>query len=300
MDRARLNQAGREPLGLALLRTLSSFSRCGRLPVSRGRLLATWALLRARARVGSDKAEGRVLGRSMRARSLAELSYLFYEVFVREDYAFEFPGASPLIYDLGGNIGMATLYFKMLYPGARVRVYEPSPRSFELLRANVEGNALEGVTPRALAVAASPGRITLHDAVEGSSLMTSVRAERAGAGSRAVEVEAVRLSDEIGTDVDFLKMDIEGAELECVEDLAASGKLARVRELAIEYHLNMGGAQPGLARLLALLEASGFGCQVRADLPRAWDQGVFQDVLVRAFRPSNWPGGAMGRAASNI
>lgn len=63
------------------------------------------------------------------------------------------------------------------------------------------------------------------------------------------------LDDLIGDDeVDFLKIDIEGAELDVI---SGSKKLNRVKQMFIEYHSFIDAPQE-LSRLLSMLENSGF------------------------------------------
>ncbi len=42
------------------------------------------------------------------------------------------------IFDVGANIGLSTLFFHRERPGARIFAFEPSPPTFECLKANVE------------------------------------------------------------------------------------------------------------------------------------------------------------------
>ena len=55
--------------------------------------------------------------------------------------------------------------------------------------------------------------------------------------------------------IDFLKLDIEGAELEVLQDIA--GELHRVKHLFIEYHSAIHEPQK-LSQLLNVLEKAGF------------------------------------------
>jgi len=68
-------------------------------------------------------------------------------------------------------------------------------------------------------------------------------------------VRTISLDDLIGEDdVDFLKIDIEGAELDVI---SGSTKLNRVKKMFIEYHSFIDTPQQ-LSRLLAILEGNGF------------------------------------------
>ena len=68
---------------------------------------------------------------------------------------------------MGANIGVATLYFKTLYPNSKIYAFEPVPETFELLKKNV-GN-LEGVEIFPYAVG-SEGEITISYSEAGDVL----------------------------------------------------------------------------------------------------------------------------------
>lgn len=78
-----------------------------------------------------------------------------------------------------------------------------------------------------------------------------------------VKVKAMRLSSLLDCDVDFLKMDIEGAEQQVLEEAPPSATLRRVRTMAIEYHHHISPKDDALAKFLRILEDHGFGYQLR-------------------------------------
>lgn len=68
-------------------------------------------------------------------------------------------------------------------------------------------------------------------------------------------VQAVLLSDFISEEVDFLKLDIEGSELEVLKELEKKNKLGFIKEMIIEHHPVHDNS---LAALLLLLEQNRF------------------------------------------
>ncbi len=282
---------------MQLLRLLQDSRRIlqGNGPVRREDLLHTLWRLQWKAALANGTTgwrRERIAGMTVEFFDYASLTLLFHEVFVQQEYAFRFPRPDPVIVDAGSNIGMAVLYFKRLYPQARVLGFEPDPETFAALERNVRANQLTGVELRRVALAAQAGPLRLYtDPGRRGAPYASARAPlvEMWAGrraSRAVEVEGVRLSDCIGGPVDFLKLDIEGGELAVLEDLAGRGKLRQVREMAVECHHHIRPDEDRVAPLLAQLEANGFGYQIRAGWDGGAAPGAYQNLMIRAYQHS--------------
>ena len=150
---------------------------------------------------------------------------------------------------------MSILYFKHVYPQARIIGFEPDPTIFPYLQENIAGNNVADVLLVRAAVARQEGRLAFYsDGKYGSCL-----AEHLSGGIPAewtkYEVPCVRLRDYLTEPVDFLKMNIEGAEWETIADSA--DRLRQVREMVIEYH-HLPSSPRTLHQILALLHRQGF------------------------------------------
>jgi FkbM family methyltransferase len=233
-----------------------------------------------------------IFGASIEAPDCVALRQMFEEIFLLEAYCFEATRPDPLILDCGSNVGLSVLFFKRLHPAARVVAFEPDPATFAILERNVIGNGLRGVELHCAALAATEGEVTLHrdPARPGALTMTT----RPGRGAQAGErVPCVRLSKWIEEPVDFVKLDVEGAELEVLEELAASGRLGAIDQMVVEYHHHFDPESDRFSRFLALLEEGGFGYQLGAAVrQRPYPRRRFQDVLVYAYRKGSGAAGA--------
>lgn len=225
------------------------------------------------------------------------VDYLFSEIFLGLEYHFLAERPDPFIVDCGSNIGMSVLYFKFLYPKAELLAFEPSAATFALLEQNVTRNALSGVRLQRKALAGRDGPIEFFiDADDGESFLQSTIRERMPKSHETVE--GVRLSRYIDRPVDFLKLDVEGSEMEVLRDLRDAGKLALVREMVVEYHHHIRRGEDGLSELLALLEAAGFSYQLTSGFPAPFERDRFQDVLVYAYQRAPAVAAVVARAAS--
>lgn len=202
----------------------------------------------------------RVLWFRVRHLNRASFRIALREIFFEGDYRFEPKTDSPLIFDCGANIGLATLYFKHLYPKARIVAFEADPATAAVLRENVVSNHLEGVTIHNLMLAGGEGEFAFYSGGE-ANLMGSANPSRVAQG-REIKVSGTRLSLFVDGEVDLLKLDVEGSESDVLADLNASKKLSKVRQMVIEYHHKIGGAKSRLAEFLKLLEENGFEYQL--------------------------------------
>ena len=139
--------------------------------------------------------------------------------------------------DVGANIGSHTVPFaKAVGPGGRVMAFEPQPRVFQLLAANVTINGLANVRLYHAACAAQVGTLSLPDIDTGvPSNFGGVRVrelQAAGetAGHSMHHVPIVRLDDVYDFDrLRAMKIDVEGMELDVLA--GAQRTIARFRPL---------------------------------------------------------------------
>ena len=160
-----------------------------------------------------------------------ELLHTYKDIFEKEIYKFPAASDRPLIIDCGSNIGISVLYYKTFYPGSTVIAYEPDKRNFQLLSKNISDNKLQQVSLEETAVWVENGEISFaSNAAEGSSITM------ANEGNDVIVVPAVRLADVLNKyeKIDFLKLDIEGAEDKVVADCGSL--LSRIENLFLEYH----------------------------------------------------------------
>jgi FkbM family methyltransferase len=214
-----------------------------------------------------------------------QLRYLFDEIFIQASYNFSTDTDQPVIIDCGSNIGMSILFFKKLFPKAQITGFEPDPATYRKLQINIEQNNLRDVIVQNCALNNNDGEIEFyHNPDEKGSLVMSVEKERCS-GEKIV-VPARQLSTFITGPVDLLKMDIEGAENTVLPELAASGKLALVKKIHLEYHHHITRGLDKLSSILKLLEDQRFGYQIQSR-PACWaTQDTFQDISIYCYRKS--------------
>ena len=237
------------------------------------------SLLRSRLSRGQ---ETNILNFKVKRLGRDSFRIVLWEIFYKGEYRFESSVQSPLILDCGANIGLATLYFKHIYPKARVVAFEADPDTAAALRENVSANQLQDVSVHNLMLTNAEGEFTFFAGGEGS-LMGSATPGRTS--SREIRVKGARLSEFVDETVHLLKLDVEGAEFDVMTDLIATGKIRLIERMVIEYHHKIDGARSRLAEFLGMLEQNGFEYQLAAGgCEPISRQEVSQDILIGAYR----------------
>ena len=193
-------------------------------------------------------------------------AYNFEEVFLDEEYFFQSETPEPVIVDCGSNIGVAMLYFKTVYPKAKIIAIEAHPTTFAALQSNVADNNLRDVeTLNVAAVGGDETEISLMFSRPGDLRSTKIRDLHGDQELQEIKVPAVRLSTILPESVDLLKMDIEGSEDEVIDEIA--GKLGQIRNVILEYHFLPGSTRKTIGQFIGILENAGFSCRIKSAHP---------------------------------
>jgi FkbM family methyltransferase len=201
----------------------------------------------------------RLNGLSIRYNDSLALYNGYKDIFINRIYEFKPVHPCPVILDVGGYIGLSTMYFKTSFPGADVTVFEPDPGIFHILELNLEANHFTGVqTIRAGAGKKEGNEFFFPDGADGGNRFVSKH-------DTSMQVNIVKLSNYINSPIDLLKMNIEGMEGEVFEEIES--RLSFIREIIFEYHAFHNLPQ-SLGKILDILDRNGFRFLV-TDIPGA-------------------------------
>lgn len=200
-------------------------------------------------------------------RNDCELEVIYDDIFTRNIYFFEADSAEPYIIDCGGHIGLAVLYFKSLYPRSRIVTFEPNPATFALLQKNIAQNNLRGVEAINMALTREGKRDAIlyvgENFLQAWDSTDTIEPDLWADMDqyRAISVRSTRLSSYINGKVDFVKLDIEGAEGAVLDEL--NGKLRTIAAITLEYHQNPSHlAERRLDKIVKTLCEAGFKCEL--------------------------------------
>lgn len=195
-----------------------------------------------------------IIGRPLEIVDAYSFLGMYREIFEQQSYRFRADSQTPYIIDGGANIGLSVLYFKKIYPESQIIAFEPDDKIFPVLERNVQ----------------SYGDIKLlRRALWSSETKLSFMSEGSFAGRIAQAddpidkvVETVRLRNYLDRPVDFLKLDIEGAETEVLMDCAPL--LGNVKNLFVECH-SFAGRPQTLHTITCILANAGFRLHIQPE-----------------------------------
>ncbi|WP_432011114.1 FkbM family methyltransferase [Streptomyces cucumeris] len=216
--------------------------------------------------------------------NVGEAQFLYREIFTDRCYlrhGIELR-AGDVVFDIGANIGMFTLFAHLECPGVTVHAFEPAPVPFAALRANVMRHGIPGRAEQcAVSDTAGVQKMTFYP---DATLMSGFHADAAARTellrtlglnggytaedvdlmlaqlpdqSEEIETPVVRLSDVIterGIEaIDLLKIDVEKNERQVLAGIE-DADWPRIRQVVTEVH-DIDGA---LDEVVTLLRGHGF------------------------------------------
>lgn len=248
-----------------------------------------------------------------------EIDFMYREIFVEEVYFKHGITISDgaIVFDIGANIGMFSLFVKSVAPEARILAFEPAPYIFQILSENLSGfrdsislfqvgvSDYEGTAdfvfyPGYSIMSGFHTQIERDREILKVGILDQLREKNPallGTVSRRIEtmvdqklaapvtaeVKIIPLSKAFGElaegeRVRLLKIDAEGAEVNILEGLLPS-EWDRIDQIVMEIH----GQRESLA-VRALFEANGFS--VIVDPPEVGSEILTENIY--ALRNPRW------------
>jgi len=144
---------------------------------------------------------------------------------------------SKVVFDIGANKGIFTLYAARLFPHATIHAYEPNPNLFPRLQENILLNNLQNRCVLSNCAVWHKSDI-LHfmlGSPKNPGTGQIVRNRKEANDFREVPAIAFTETLQMYQEIDFIKMDIEGAEYDVILRTPCN-YLRRIKFIALEYH----------------------------------------------------------------
>lgn len=158
-------------------------------------------------------------------------------------------GHDDVVYDIGANTGLYTLFAAKAYPDGEVIAFEPYPPNLDLLKQDVARNQLQNVEIVDVALSDSVGNIEFSQPDE----------DDVGYGSSSIETNESEATIEVPTTTgdrliadgeiptpNVVKIDVEGSEPLVLEGLEKALSAPDCRTVYCEVHLPAGDHRPSV------------------------------------------------------
>jgi FkbM family methyltransferase len=168
------------------------------------------------------------------------------------------------ILDVGANIGWYSLNFAKAFPNSTIHAFEPIPATFAYLLANIALNQTTQIHPHNFGFSDHEGELVFYFDPAGSGGASAMDLQGTGTAQKvACQIKCLdRFMADSGVRVDFIKCDVEGAELFMLKGGAETLKkfkpmvfaeMLRKWAAKFNYHPN---------QIIEFMAGIGYGCFV--------------------------------------
>jgi len=171
----------------------------------------------------------------------------------------------PIVFDLGASYGIIAAALRQTLPKTQLTLFEPNPHAFAYLRNYFDVNNIKDIVVNNVAVGSQDDVLTLY--INPHVWETANAQQSYSEEMQAFDVPSVQLSRYLQEHdvprIDFLKMDIEGAEWDVFSDLDQFGWLEKISCIAMEVHCFLDRPEQQPEVLVNLLERAGHEVTLR-------------------------------------
>ena len=215
------------------------------------------------------KTEVTLLDRTIDIPDSASFLSMHSEIFKEGIYKFNSNSDTPYIIDGGANIGLATIYLKNRFPNAEILAFEPDEYILNFLKSNIDTFALNNVEIIEKGLWNNNTELEFVSEGADSGVLASLNKE----AKVSSKISVVSLKPYLNRKVDFLKLDIEGAETIVLKDIEQ--QLINVDRIFVEYHSFIGKEQT-LNEIIEILTNAKFRLQINS--PGLYNKSPFINV----------------------
>lgn len=188
--------------------------------------------------------------------------------------------ASDIVVDIGAHIGGFSIRAARLTSSGAVYAYEASSKNYSILELNRQINRMENLHIHNNAVSHQSGEMKFFIPSDNGALGSLMQES----DSPMETVQATTVTDIINDNkikqIDYLKMDVEGAEYDILLN-CPSETLSKIQRIVMEYH-EFEGDQRNHRDLVKLLQSNGFHVEVEDGIfPQKF---LFGTGIIKAWR----------------
>lgn len=186
------------------------------------------------------------------------------EVFIEGTYEFTAFSSAPTIIDCGANVGLSSIFFKKLYPEAKILAYEADTEIYKMMLLNFKTFGLNDIVSENKAVWIEDSFLEFNASGALGGSVSSLNKNTSKANT--ITIPSIRLRNLLQEipHIDFLKMDIEGAEIQVLND--CKSHFNNVNNIFVEFH-RLNKANDSLGSIISIIEDAGFKVYIK----EAWN-----------------------------
>ncbi len=148
---------------------------------------------------------------------------------------------APVYLDVGANVGLMGLQIFSRHPTIKAHLFEPDPKVFQALSRNIAANSLNQFKLNNLAVSdRSDTRLRFSQSLQASESGWGRLQNQNNSKDLSIEVNCQSLDDYLNlhsiSEVDLLKIDVEGAEMQVLKGALTSLKGKKIKNIICEIN----------------------------------------------------------------
>lgn len=145
-------------------------------------------------------------------------------------------GDLSVVFDVGSHLGQTALHFRKSFPFASIHCFEPSDENFAKLKANTKGRRLIHINQFALGSVRTSVTMQTGPSDQTHQVIRNYKKTAANEEMAIVRMETIDsyMKDEGVSNIDLLKIDVEGYELEVLERAKDALEKGRVKAVLAE------------------------------------------------------------------
>jgi FkbM family methyltransferase len=201
------------------------------------------------------------LGKNIKFSDNEAFIGMINEIFIKKNYMFNSKTDAPFIIDCGANIGLSAIFFKKIYPKSKIICFEPDPKIFELLKFNLNQFNYNDIQIFNTAVWIRDEKLIFEtDKSWGGKIVSDSN------NNNTISIDAINFNEYLHEKVDFLKIDIEGAEYDVIKNCSEL-IIKNVNNIFFEWH-SFSNKDQKLGEILSLFEKNNFRYHLKEASPK--------------------------------
>lgn len=145
-------------------------------------------------------------------------------------------GDPSVVFDVGAHLGQTALHFRKSFPSASIHCFEPTDENFAKLKANTKGKRLIRINQFALGSARTSVIMKTGQSDQTHQVIRNHEKTPANEEMPRVRMKTIDsyMIDEGVANIDLLKIDVEGYELEVLEGAKDALESGRIKAILAE------------------------------------------------------------------